>query len=84
MNTPVISTSLFPELTAREREVLAHILAGESARCIGFALHLSKRTVECHKGNIFEKLACDGPVPVVHEFYSRGGIIDAMSVPKAD
>jgi predicted ATPase/DNA-binding CsgD family transcriptional regulator len=43
-------------LTAREREVLALLVAGRSHREIGEALFLSKRTVESHVARIFEKL----------------------------
>jgi non-specific serine/threonine protein kinase len=46
----------FDGLTAREREVAAHIARGESNRDIAQALVISERTVETHVTNILNKL----------------------------
>ncbi len=43
-------------LTAREREVLAHVAKGRHAKEIAAALGISPRTVEVHKTRIMEKL----------------------------
>ena len=43
-------------LTEREREILAHILAGESSREIAHDLHLSTNTIRSHRRRIGAKL----------------------------
>lgn len=43
-------------LTAREKEVLANLLAGQSNKQIAQALGISLRTVEMHRGNMMERL----------------------------
>ncbi len=47
----------FPELTARERQILDRIAAGERNASIAAALHLSPKTVGNHISAIFAKLA---------------------------
>ena len=44
------------ELTARERDVLAHMAQGRSNAGIGLALGLSARTVEAYVASVFQKL----------------------------
>lgn len=46
----------FPELTAREREVLELIAQGENNAAIAGRLVLSQKTVRNHVSNIFTKL----------------------------
>jgi DNA-binding NarL/FixJ family response regulator len=46
----------FPELTAREREVLDHVARGETNPVIAQALYVSPRTVANHVSNILTKL----------------------------
>jgi len=46
----------FPELTAREREVLDHIAQGMNNQAIARKLYLSPKTVRNHVSNIFAKL----------------------------
>jgi DNA-binding NarL/FixJ family response regulator len=46
----------FPELTAREREVLALVAAGHSNLAIAGRLYLSHKTVRNHVSSIFAKL----------------------------
>jgi DNA-binding NarL/FixJ family response regulator len=48
--------TLFPELTDREREILALIAAGKSNSAIADELVLSLKTVRNHVSNIFNKL----------------------------
>jgi DNA-binding NarL/FixJ family response regulator len=43
-------------LTPREREVLAHITAGQSNREIARALHVSEKTVKAHVSSVLAKL----------------------------
>ncbi len=44
-------------LTAREREVLQSLLAGQSNKEIAQALGISLRTVEMHRGNMMDRLS---------------------------
>lgn len=48
-------TETLEELTVREKEVLQHILSGESNREIAQALFISESTVKTHARNIFSK-----------------------------
>jgi two-component system response regulator FixJ len=43
-------------LTAREKEVLMNLLAGQSNKQIAQALGISLRTVEMHRGNMMDRL----------------------------
>lgn len=45
-----------PELTDREREILAHLADGEANATIAARLYLSPKTVRNHVSNIFTKL----------------------------
>jgi len=49
------------ELTARERDVLAHMAQGRSNAGIGLALGLSARTVEAYVASVFQKLRLPAP-----------------------
>lgn len=51
---------VFPELTAREREVLALIASGHSNAAIAKALSLSPKTVRNHISSVFGKLRVAG------------------------
>lgn len=53
---PATSDLIFPELTSREREVLALIADGESNSTIARRLSLSPKTVRNHVSSIFTKL----------------------------
>jgi FixJ family two-component response regulator len=44
------------ELTKREKEVLAHLQAGSTAKEIARALSISPRTAEAHRRNLLQKL----------------------------
>jgi DNA-binding CsgD family transcriptional regulator len=50
-----LSMKTLEELTAREQEVLQHILSGESNREIAGSLFISESTVKTHVRNIFSK-----------------------------
>lgn len=50
------ATASFPDLTDREREVLALIAQGENNQDIAQRLHISAKTVSNHISNIFNKL----------------------------
>ncbi|MFQ5412943.1 MAG: response regulator transcription factor [Phycisphaerae bacterium] len=53
-------------LTSREREVMAFLVRGKSAKQIAFALGLSSKTVDVHRGHIMTKLQADSVVDLVH------------------
>jgi DNA-binding NarL/FixJ family response regulator len=53
---PAGPAQVFPELTAREREVLERLARGESNRAIAGRLSLSEKTVRNNVSNIFTKL----------------------------
>jgi DNA-binding NarL/FixJ family response regulator len=53
---PAAGTELFPELTAREREILTLIAQGDTNADIATRLTLSVKTVRNHVSNIFNKL----------------------------
>jgi DNA-binding NarL/FixJ family response regulator len=53
---PDAPENLFPELTEREREILALIARHETNPEIAKHLHLSQKTVRNHVSNIFTKL----------------------------
>jgi DNA-binding NarL/FixJ family response regulator len=53
---PNVPPRAFPELTAREEEILALVAAGKNNAEIAAALFLSLKTVQNHVSNIFAKL----------------------------
>jgi len=55
-HAPAADDPVFPELTGREREVLALIAAGHSNAVIANTLCLSPKTVRNHISNVFSKL----------------------------
>jgi FixJ family two-component response regulator len=46
----------YETLTAREREVLAHVVSGKLNKQIGFKLGTTERTVKAHRASIMDKL----------------------------
>ena len=50
--------ALLARLTAREEQVLKHILAGRSAKQIGKELGISPRTIEVYRKNVLLKTQC--------------------------
>ena len=54
--TPATPPNLFPELTLRERDILALIARGYNNSAIAAQLTLSLKTVRNHVSNIFSKL----------------------------
>ena len=53
---PAVETTLFPELTEREREILDLVARGLSNAEITHRLVLSPKTVRNHVSNVFSKL----------------------------
>jgi DNA-binding NarL/FixJ family response regulator len=50
------SSDLFSDLTAREEQILKHVVKGHSNKEIDQALNLSEKTVKHYKTNVFQKL----------------------------
>ena len=55
------------ELTAREREVAAHLLLGETSKQIGKALAISHRTVEIYRARLMHKYQAATAADLVHK-----------------
>lgn len=54
------------ELTAREREVAAHLLQGLTSKEIGRALNISHRTVEIYRARLMRKYQANTTADLVH------------------
>jgi DNA-binding NarL/FixJ family response regulator len=64
---PVSSDLIFPQLTAREREILSLVAAGRSNAQIASTLFLSPKTVRNNVSNIFAKLhVADRATAIIH------------------
>lgn len=63
---------LGPAITAREREILAHIAAGCANKEIAAALSISEFTVKRHVSHILEKMAVNDRAQAVVEALRRG------------
>ncbi len=64
-------------LTAREREVLAKLLAGCPNKAVAHQLGISPRTVEVHRANIMEKLNARSLTEVVRVALAAARITDS-------
>jgi DNA-binding NarL/FixJ family response regulator len=80
---PEVSTVLVEEvrcpdepLTPREKEVLAHIVRGETNPQIASSLSLSIKTVEWHRTNLMSKLAAHNAAELVRIALERGWVVD--------
>ena len=71
-------TSQIGKLTDREFEVLRFIGEGKDGHQIAAALHLSLKTVSCHKTHIREKLGLQNSIAVIH-FATRWFADDVQS-----
>jgi two-component system response regulator FixJ len=58
----------YAQLSPREREVLGLIVAGLTNKEIGRALALSPRTVETHRGNLFDKLEAPSLAQLIRQY----------------
>jgi two-component system invasion response regulator UvrY len=64
-------------LSAREREILAHIAAGSSAADVGRELGISPHTVRRHVANLSEKLGISGPKALTRYAVEHGLVREA-------
>jgi FixJ family two-component response regulator len=55
-------------LTAREREVLKHVVAGISNRNLADMLGVSDRTIEVHRSRVMKKMAADSLPDLVRKY----------------
>jgi FixJ family two-component response regulator len=55
------------ELTAREREVAAHLMGGLTSKEIGRALAISHRTVEVFRARLMRKYKASTTADLVHK-----------------
>lgn len=55
----------FDSLTAKERDVLSHVAAGEANKVIARRMDVSLRTVELHRQNVFQKMGADSLAELV-------------------
>jgi DNA-binding CsgD family transcriptional regulator len=55
------------DLTAREREVAAHLLEGLTSKEIGKALAISYRTVEIYRARLMRKYTASTTADLVHK-----------------
>lgn len=63
-------------LTEREREVLKLVVEGNTSQEIADLLHVSKRTIMCHRANIAAKLGIHNRTELIR-YALRAGIIEA-------
>jgi DNA-binding NarL/FixJ family response regulator len=70
-----ILNSKYDSLTAREQEVMTLLAEGLGSREIADKLHISQKTVENHRSNIYSKLDLHSSIELVR-FAAKLGIID--------
>ena len=58
----------YARLSEREREVLALVVQGQTAKQIARALGVSPRTVETHRANLGAKLETDSLAQLIRRF----------------
>lgn len=73
--SPKITDSNYDSLTAREQEIMALLAEGQSVREIAERLHISQKTVENHRSNIYSKLEIHNSIELVR-YAVRLGIVD--------
>jgi FixJ family two-component response regulator len=70
-------------LTAREREVLEHVVAGSTNRKVAAELGISSRTVEVHRHHIMQKLEASSLAELVRSVLEVRARYGAPEVPHA-
>lgn len=59
-------------LTARERQIMEQVLAGKFNKVIADELHISMRTVEVHRANLFDKMQVKTAVELANLLKNNG------------
>ncbi len=67
-----MDTLIQPELTTREVEIMKMIIKETQNREIAHKLHISIRTVETHRKNIFKKLQCNSAMSLLRWALKNG------------
>ena len=62
-------------LTEREREVLVLVTEGRTSNEVARLLHISQKTVMCHRANIYKKLGTHKRIELI-KYASRHGLIE--------
>ncbi len=75
---PVESTQDDVGLTEREREVLKLVAEGRTSQEIAGLLCVSKKTVMCHRGNIYKKLGTHNRAELI-KYAMRSGLVEAIT-----
>jgi FixJ family two-component response regulator len=57
---------MYAQLTAREKEVLAHVISGKPNKQIAFALGTTEQTVKIHRMRVMHKMKAESIVTLVH------------------
>lgn len=65
---PLLNTHLTIEFSRREKDVLAHLIRGKTAKKIGDYLNLSPRTIESYIENIKVKANCKSKAELIDKF----------------
>ena len=68
----VAALSRMPRLSAREREVMRLVAAGQSNKEIAATLHIAERTVKFHVTAIFNKLGAENRAQAVAIAHQKG------------
>lgn len=63
---------LYAQLTAREKEVLAHVISGKPNKQIAFTLGTIEQTVKIHRMRVMHKMQAESIVDLVHIAQSLG------------
>jgi len=58
----------YARLTAREREVMEHVIAGQSNRHMAVLLGVSDRTIEVHRSRVMKKMGADSLPDLVRKY----------------
>lgn len=61
------------QLTAREREVMAHVVDGAANKVIAHNLGISERTVEIHRGRVMEKMNASSLAQLIRMWLAVSG-----------
>lgn len=65
-------------LTKRERQVIEHVVQGESSKQIAINLGISQKTVELHRSKIMRKLRARSVVDIVRDYLIAKGDVQAQ------
>lgn len=66
--------SRIDSLSRRERELLEHIIAGQSNKQIAYALHIAEKTVANHRARLMDKMEAGNAADLVRMVMEAGGV----------